>query len=203
MAKARESKSGSLTPRKKRPPEVVPGERLLRDVCGLIEAARQQVAQTVNSGLVTLYWHIGRRIREEILGERRAAYGKEIVYALSRELTADHGRGFGRANLFHMIRFAEVFPDKDIVYALRTQLSWTHLREIIYLDGPLQQSSGQEEDGHQTTIPKEVVVSIRKRRNRTDLRNHPQRRRSARHLWQRIGRRLRRQGRLLRRPVSG
>ena len=36
-----------------------------------------------------------------------------------------------------MIRFAEVFPDIEIVSALRTQLGWTHFRQIIYLDDPL------------------------------------------------------------------
>jgi hypothetical protein len=100
---------------------IAPGERLLADVRGLIDAARQQAAQAVNSALVTLYWHVGRRIRQEILGEERAAYGEQIVNALSAQLTAEYGRGFTRANLFHMIRFAEVFPDEQIVYALRGQ----------------------------------------------------------------------------------
>lgn len=36
-----------------------------------------------------------------------------------------------------MIRFAEVYPDKEIVSALRRQLSWTHIRSLIYLDDPL------------------------------------------------------------------
>ena len=49
----------------------------------MIEAARQQVAQAVNAGLVTLYWHVGKRIRQEVLGEERAAYGEQIVTALS------------------------------------------------------------------------------------------------------------------------
>jgi predicted nuclease of restriction endonuclease-like (RecB) superfamily len=36
-----------------------------------------------------------------------------------------------------MMRFAEVFPNEEIVSALRRQLSWTHFKEIIYLDDPL------------------------------------------------------------------
>jgi predicted nuclease of restriction endonuclease-like (RecB) superfamily len=103
----------------------------------LIETARQQVAQAVNTGLVTLYWHVGKRIRQDVLGEDRATYGEQIVTALSTKLTAEYGRGFDRRNLFHMIRFAEVFPDQRIVYALRTQLSWTHFRELIALEDPL------------------------------------------------------------------
>ena len=38
----------------------------------------------------------------------------------------EFGGGFGKRNLHHMIRFAEVFPEPEIVHALRTQLSWTH-----------------------------------------------------------------------------
>lgn len=137
MAKARKSESRSLTTRSKRSPEPAGVGRLLDDVRRLIDEARQQVAQAVNAGLVTLYWHIGRRIRQEILGESRATYGERIVDSLSTQLTAEYGRGFDRRNLFHMIRFAEVFPDEEIVYALRTQLSWTHFRELIAIDDPL------------------------------------------------------------------
>lgn len=36
-----------------------------------------------------------------------------------------------------MIRFAEVFPDNQIVTALRSQLGWTHFRQIIPIDAPL------------------------------------------------------------------
>jgi predicted nuclease of restriction endonuclease-like (RecB) superfamily len=103
----------------------------------LILTARTQTAQTVNAGLVTLYWHVGRRIRQDILKEKRAEYGREIVHALSGQLTAEFGEGFGRTNLFNMVRFAEVFPDGKIVSALRTKLGWTHFRQIIYLDDPL------------------------------------------------------------------
>jgi predicted nuclease of restriction endonuclease-like (RecB) superfamily len=110
---------------------------LLDDVRRLIDEARGQVAQAVNAGLVTLYWHIGHRIRQEILGEQRAAYGEQTVSSLSRQLTAEYGRGFNRRSLFRMIRFAEVFPDEKIVSALRTQLTWTHFRELIAIDDPL------------------------------------------------------------------
>jgi hypothetical protein len=52
-------------------------------------------------------------------------------------LSADFGRGFARRSLYRMIRFAEVFPNSEIVAALRTQLSWTHLRELITIEDPL------------------------------------------------------------------
>ncbi|MFO0178217.1 MAG: DUF1016 N-terminal domain-containing protein, partial [Planctomyces sp.] len=34
-------------------------------------------------------------------------------------------------------RFAEVFPDEQIVDALRSQLSWTHFRELLPIDDGL------------------------------------------------------------------
>jgi len=105
----------------------VAADRLLGDVRALIEAAREQTARAVNSALVSLYWHIGTRIRQDILREKRAGYGEEIVATLSRLLTAEYRRGYTEKSLRHMIRFAEVFPDEKIVSALRRELSWTHL----------------------------------------------------------------------------
>ena len=112
-------------------------ERLLSDIRELIAETRGRVAAVVNSGMVVLYWSIGARIREDILGDERAEYGQRIIERLSERLTADYGSGFGRRNLFNMVRFADVFPDRKIVHALSAQLSWTHLREIIGIDDPL------------------------------------------------------------------
>jgi predicted nuclease of restriction endonuclease-like (RecB) superfamily len=125
---------------KKLLPAKVPARRgnLLTDVRELILAAREGVARAVDSGLVTLYWHVGDRIRRDILQEKRAEYGERIVSALGTQLSEEFGRGFGVRNLFRMMRFAEVFPDFKIVSALRTQLGWTHFRQIIALDDDLQ-----------------------------------------------------------------
>lgn len=110
---------------------------LLTDVRELIVQAREGVARTVDAGLALHYWQVGRRIRQDILKEKRAEYGKEIVVTLSRQLETEFGRGYSRTNLFNMVRFAEVFPDLQIVHSLRGQLGWTHFRQIIYLDEPL------------------------------------------------------------------
>lgn len=49
----------------------------------------------------------------------------------------EYGREFSKRNLSRMMRFAAVFPDEEIVLALRAQLGWTHFRLIIALDDPL------------------------------------------------------------------
>ena len=77
----------------------------------LIEAAREQTAQVVNSGMVGLYWNIGKRIREDVLQEKRAEYGEAIVSTLSKQLIAEYGRGYSKPNLSRMMRLAEEFPD--------------------------------------------------------------------------------------------
>ena len=70
----------------------------------------------VNFELTILYWRVGTRIRQEISGER-------IVHALSGQLTLEYGKGFSQRNLFHMLRFAEIFSDPRIVQTLSAQLS--------------------------------------------------------------------------------
>ncbi len=110
---------------------------LLNDLRSIIESARQRVAMAVNTEMTLLYWSVGERIKRELIGEGRAAYGEQIVSTLSRQLIAEYGRGFSRRNLFNMVRFAEVFPNREIVQTLSAQLSWSHFLEIIAQDDPL------------------------------------------------------------------
>ncbi|MDD5673039.1 MAG: PDDEXK nuclease domain-containing protein, partial [Chitinivibrionales bacterium] len=119
------------------PAIVQTGNALLGDVRLLIESSRQRVATSINAELTFLYWQIGARIHNEILQNKRARYGEEILPTLSAKLVLEYGRGFSEKNLRHMVRFAEVFPDKTIVSALRRQLGWTHLKTIIYIEDSL------------------------------------------------------------------
>ena len=75
------------------PAPAIAADRLLADIRALIEAAREQAARAVNSAQVLLYWSIGKRIREDVLHHKRAAYGEAIVATLSQQLTAEYGRG--------------------------------------------------------------------------------------------------------------
>ena len=96
---------------------------LLADLRGLIQGARETVARAVNTTLVMLYWQIGRRIRTEILKNKRATYGEEILPTLSATLTAEYGRGFSKRNLANMVRFAEVFPDEGFLQTTSAKLA--------------------------------------------------------------------------------
>lgn len=97
---------------------------LLNEVRDLVLSARGQVAQLVNTGLTLLHWQVGNRIRREVLKEKRAEYGEEIVSTLARQLEPEFGRGFSQQNLFRMVELAEAFPDEKIVATLSKELSW-------------------------------------------------------------------------------
>jgi predicted nuclease of restriction endonuclease-like (RecB) superfamily len=113
---------------------------IFSEIKTLIEQSRQHVAVEVNAALSMLYWHIGKRINEEVLNDKRAAYGKQIVVSLSRQLTAEYGNGWSQRHLHHCLRFAEIIPDIQIVNALRAQLSWTHIRTLISIEDELKRS---------------------------------------------------------------
>lgn len=107
------------------------GIGVLNDIRQLIESARGRVAQNVNAELTMLYWKVGNRVRREILKERRAEYGQEILLTLSAKLVPDYGEGFKERNLARMIKFSEYFSKEEIVVTLSLQLSWSHFVEII------------------------------------------------------------------------
>jgi predicted nuclease of restriction endonuclease-like (RecB) superfamily len=121
-------------------PALKPLESLVGEIKTLIEQSRQQVAVTVNATMTMLYWQIGRRINQEVLKEQRAEYGRQILVSLARQLETEYGKGWSEKQLRHCLRFAETFPDEEIVSALRRQLSWTHIKTLIYIDDELKRS---------------------------------------------------------------
>ena len=108
-------------------------EALLHELSLLIEQSRIQVVTQVNSALSILFWHVGDRINQCILQNKRADYGKQIVVTTSRQLTAKYGRNFEEKNLRRMVQFAQQFSDEQIVVTLSRQLSWSHILVLLPL----------------------------------------------------------------------
>ncbi len=96
---------------------------LYSDVCQIIDNTRHRLATTVNTEICLLHWTIGKRIKEDILDNKRAEYGKEVIKNLSVKLTERYGKGWS-------------FKD-EITYAVRTQLTWTHLRSLMGIEDEL------------------------------------------------------------------
>lgn len=141
--------------------EVTLQESLITDLRTLINEARNKVALIINTEITLLYWHIGKRINEEVLGNQRAEYGKQIVSTLSTQLTKEYGRGFELRNLRRMMQFAELFPDFQIVSTLSRQLSWSHFIELLSIKNDL----GRE---FYLTMAASESWSIRTLRNKID-----------------------------------
>lgn len=111
---------------------------LIADLKQMIEETRAGVATTVNAGLTLLYWRMGNRINEEVLCGDRAEYGKKILATVSQELTQAFGQGFSYSSLTRMVKFSEIFRDREIVATLSQVLSWSHFRELLSLGNPFQ-----------------------------------------------------------------
>ena len=106
---------------------------LFNELSKLIEQNKQQAAVQVNSTITILFWQVGNRIYQEILQNKRAKYGKQIVPTLSAQLENKYGRNFTEKNVRRMLRFAEQFTDFQIVVTLSRQLSWSHFIELLPL----------------------------------------------------------------------
>lgn len=115
-----------------------PSLTFITEIRNLVADAKHQVTVAVNATLTHLYWQIGQRINQEILGGERAQYGQQIVASLARQLSEEFGRGYSEKQLRRMMQFAEVFPDAQIVASLTRQLSWTHFTQLIPVKDPLQ-----------------------------------------------------------------
>ncbi len=102
---------------------------LLDALRSLIRDGRHRVLRAVDMVQVQTCWEIGRHIVEfEQGGEARATYGKKLLPRLAQTLTNEFGRGFDDRNLRNMRAFYQTFP---IWNAVRTELSWTHYRNLL------------------------------------------------------------------------
>ena len=107
--------------------------KLIKELAHLIDDSKKQLIVKANSTLTLLFWEIGTRINHFTLQSKRAEYGKQVVVSISKELVALYGRNFELRNLRRMLQFSQQFEDISIVSTLSTQLSWSHIIELITL----------------------------------------------------------------------
>ena len=86
-----------------------------------------------------------------MLYNKRAEYGKQIIQNLSEKLIERYGSGWGAEKLKHCVRSAYIFAEEEIVYATRTQLTWTHLRSLMSIKDPLERQFSS------STVPDSVT----------------------------------------------
>lgn len=108
-----------------------------------VKTAKLRLSSTINSIMTETYWEIGKYIVEfEQSGSAKAAYGKNILPELSRELTLRLGRGYSRPNLNNMRKFYLCYP---ICQTVSDKLSWSHICELIKIDDELERSFYENE----------------------------------------------------------
>ena len=103
---------------------------LYNNIKSIIDTSKEQAVVQVNNIMILSYWQIGERLKKEILKDKRATYGKEVVKKISEKLTLEYGRGYSRSNLERMMKLYTLF-DKEICATLSHKLSWSHFIEFI------------------------------------------------------------------------
>ncbi len=102
---------------------------MILEIRELLEKSRKNIAQQVNTELLTTYWNIGRIIVEyEQQSQLRAEYGKQTLRELSKELTREFGKGFSRSNLQNMRAFYLAYEKCQTPSG---KLAWSHYCELL------------------------------------------------------------------------
>lgn len=116
---------------------------LVKQIASLLNNARKQIAQQVNSQLVFTYWNIGKLIVEyEQNNNIRAEYGKQTIKQLAKQLTHLYGKGFSRSNLQSMRTLFLKYP---IYQTLSGKLSWSHYCELLTISDDNKRSFYEKE----------------------------------------------------------
>lgn len=102
----------------------------VREIKQIVTQARQKAYVAINSAMVDAYWQMGKRIVEqEQQGKDRADYGSQLLKSLSKELTAEFGKGFSVGSLYYYRQFYLTFPE---IFATPWRiLTWSHYKRLM------------------------------------------------------------------------
>ena len=109
-------------------------DNILKDMCGIIESTQKAAYQAVNTALVQRNWLLGYRIASEGMQvEGRAKYGAEIIKKLSKELSAEYGKGYTKSSLYSFYSFYKTYPEIFQTASGKSQvlLSWSHYAALL------------------------------------------------------------------------
>ena len=84
---------------------------LFQDACVIIEQAQTAAYRAVNETLIKRNWLLGMRIQKEVLNDKRAEYGEQVIRGLAKDLTLKYGAGYSRNNLYRYLSFYKSFQN--------------------------------------------------------------------------------------------
>ena len=94
----------------------------LTEITERIRKAQYEAMKSVNTEIITLYWHIGKSIAEK----QAKGWGKSVVEQLSKDLQTEFPsmKGFGTSNLWYMAQFYTEYHDDENLQPLVGEISW-------------------------------------------------------------------------------
>ncbi|MCL1969806.1 MAG: PDDEXK nuclease domain-containing protein [Bacteroidetes bacterium] len=117
----------------------------IAEIKRILSSARDKAYYAINTAMVEAYWQIGRRIvEEEQHGKERADYGTYIVKTLSKELTAEFGKGFSERSIRQFRQFYQMFSEFEITRAPFAQSQDIENKEIEIRRTPLAEFKNTE-----------------------------------------------------------
>ena len=110
----------------------LPTQNHFDKITNIIETARNNALQAVNTELIKMYWNVGEYLYELT---SNSAYGDKVIDEIAEYIAQSNPtiKGFNRRGLYRMRQFYEAYKDDAIVSPLVTQLSWTN--HLIILSG--------------------------------------------------------------------
>jgi predicted nuclease of restriction endonuclease-like (RecB) superfamily len=104
---------------------------LINDIKESISQERLKIVLTANSSMILLYWNIGNKILKK---QQAEGWGAKVIDRLSKDLKEafPEMHGFSSRNLKYMRKFAECWPDIEIVQRTVAQIPWRS--NIILMD---------------------------------------------------------------------
>ncbi|MFK7796003.1 MAG: YhcG family protein [Aureispira sp.] len=107
-------------------PSNLPIKSFVQAIRSVVVGAQTRTVASVNQELLLTYWQIGRIITQK---EKEQDWSsRQLILALSKQLTKELGRGFSRSNLSNMRVLYQLYPD---VQTLSGQLGWSHWCELL------------------------------------------------------------------------
>ena len=101
--------------------------QVLEDVKSRIRNAQYRAVLGANYEQIMLNWNIGNVIIEN------SKWGNKFIDNLARDIKLEfpNAKGYSVRNLKYMRKFAELFPDFEIVQVALAQLTWYHLQLLM------------------------------------------------------------------------